>query len=266
MAKDKLQKHSNSRLCASTATRECLRLHHARSRGCWSTYYRLPGTLLQYDWKVIICPWYTRNSGVQQYEHIQGHLYFSWQVQTPVLALQQTKPLPVMRGRSLWRFTSHPSTWETMYLSWLAWPSKWQSRLTDIEWDIKEPLRTSSLAVTTLSVPVCLKYIPHIHARCHDAVTWACDFGLKGLGCGSWLLQCGVVSLGKTLHLYHMHVHTLDPGVNGYLVRQWLLVCLNSYQCHDGSWAVRSPGVELVLEQTGPITRENWCEAHRHLI
>ena len=32
---------------------------------------------------------------------------------------------------------------------------KWLGRLTDLEWDVKEPLRTtSSLAVTTLSVPI----------------------------------------------------------------------------------------------------------------
>ena len=44
---------------------------------------------------------------------------------------------------------------DSVYLSWLAWPHKWQSHLTDLEWDIKEPLRmTSSLAVTTLSVPI----------------------------------------------------------------------------------------------------------------
>ena len=92
------------------------------------------------------------------------------------------------------------------------------SRLTDIEWDVKEPLKTtSSLAVTTLSVPIHLKYILHIHAGRQGAVTMACDFGLKGLGYGSQLPRFDAVSLGKTLHLY---VHSLDPGVNGYLVGQ----------------------------------------------
>ena len=40
-----------------------------------------------------------------------------------------------------------------------------------------------------------------------------------GLGC-----QCDAVSLGKALHLY---VYSLDSGVNGYLVGQRWLVCLN---------------------------------------
>ena len=69
--------------------------------------------------------------------------------------------------------------------------------------------------------------------------TMVSDFGLKCLGYGSRLLWFGTVSLGKTLHLY---VHSLDPGVNGYLAGQWLLVCWYSCQCHDGSRAVCSPG------------------------
>ena len=39
-----------------------------------------------------------------------------------------------------------------------------------------------------------------------------CDFGLRGLAHGSWLLRCGVMSVGKTLHL---HVLCLNAGVNG---------------------------------------------------
>ena len=113
---------------------------------------------------------------------------------------------------------------------------------------------TGSLAVTTFSVPILLKYILHVHAGSYGAVTTACDFGLKGLGYGSRLPQCGAVSLGKTLHL---HVHSLDPGVNGYLDGQRLLMCLNSYQRCDGSRTVCSQGVELVLERTGPITGES---------
>ena len=111
----------------------------------------------------------------------------------------------------------------------------------DWRWDVKEPLRmTKCLAVTTLGVPIHLKYIIlHIHAGHHGAVTVACNCGLKDLGCRSQLPQCGAVSLGKTLHLY---VHSLNPGVNRHLVGQWLLVCLNSYQCHDCSRAVCSPG------------------------
>ena len=71
--------------------------------------------------------------------------------------------IPVVHGRGLWRFISCPSTLETVYLSWFAWPHKWRTCLTDTEWDVKEPLRmTSSLAVTTLSVPIHLKlYAPY---------------------------------------------------------------------------------------------------------
>ena len=54
-------------------------------------------------------------------------------------------------------------------------------------------------------------------AGCNGAVIMACDFGLRGLGYGSRLSRRGAESLGKTLHLY---VHSLDPGVNGYLVGQ----------------------------------------------
>ena len=132
--------------------------------------------------------------------------------------------IPIVHGRGLWRFTSRPSTLETVYLSWLTWPRKGRSCLTDIEWDVKEPLRTTScLAVTTLSVPIHLKYILHIHAGHHGAVTMACAPGLKGLGYGSQLPRRGAVSLGKTLHLY---VHSLNPGVNGDPVGQWLLNCV----------------------------------------
>ena len=35
------------------------------------------------------------------------------------------------------------------------------------------------MAVTTLSVPIHLKYILHIHAERHGAVTMAYDFGLE---------------------------------------------------------------------------------------
>ena len=125
----------------------------------------------------------------------------------------------VARRRDLWGFLSHPSTLETVYLSWLAWPAwpcKWWCHHTDIEWGVKEPLRTStnSPAATIFSVPI-LKYRLHIHAGHHGVVTVACDLGLRGLGYRSRLPWCGAVSLGMTLHLY---VHCRDPGLNGYLV------------------------------------------------
>ena len=51
-----------------------------------------------------------------------------------------------------------------VYLSCLAWSCKWWCHLTDLEWDMKKPLRrTSFLAVTTLSVP---------HMHIHTSVLW----------------------------------------------------------------------------------------------
>ena len=81
------------------------------------------------------------------------------------------------------------------------------------------PRMTSSLAVTTRSVPTSKLYtvILHIHAGCRESVTVACDLGLRGLGYRSRLPWFGAVSLGKTLHL---QVHSVNPGVNGYLVGQ----------------------------------------------
>ena len=71
----------------------------------------------------------------------------------------------------------------------------------------------------------------------------ACDLGLRGLGYRSGQWRCGIVLLGKTLHL---HVHSLNPGVNGHLVGQWLL-CVYEIStsavmgagavCSLGSWA-----------------------------
>ena len=56
-----------------------------------------------------------------------------------------------------------------------------------------------------------------IYAGRHGSVTMACDLGLRCLGYGCRLPRFGTVSLGKILHLY---VHSLDPGVNGYLIGQ----------------------------------------------
>ena len=73
----------------------------------------------------------------------------------------------------------------------------------------------------------------------------ACDFGLKGLGYGSRLPWFGAVSLSKTLHLY---VHSLDPGVNRYLVDSDCLCAriITSATMAAGLYAPQ--GVELVLE------------------
>ena len=47
-----------------------------------------------------------------------------------------------------------------------------------------------------------------------------------------------LISQEKALHLY---VHFLHPGVDGNLMGQWLLVCLNSFQLHGGNSTVCSP-------------------------
>ena len=89
------------------------------------------------------------------------------------------------------------------------------------------------------SVSLYLKYILHIHAGCCGTVTMACNFGARGPGYRSWLPRCGAVFLGKT---FHLHMHSLNPGVNGCLAGQWLLVSLNSFHLCDGSRAVCFPG------------------------
>ena len=60
-----------------------LRLGHATG------IYQLPGALLQYGQAATICPPYPRNSRVQQYEYIQGHVYSGCHAQTPVLSSQK---------------------------------------------------------------------------------------------------------------------------------------------------------------------------------
>ena len=78
---------------------------------------------------------------------------------------------------------------------------------------------TSSLPVTTLSVPR-PEYTLHIHAgivaSCLRLATWDPEVSGTGLSCHS-----AALSLGKALHLY---VHSANPGANGYLVGQCLLV------------------------------------------
>ena len=134
--------------------------------------------------------------------------------------------------------------------------TQWRCRLTDFEWDVKEPLRTTrSLAVTTLSVPIS-KYIPQINAGRRGAVTMARHFGPRSLGYGSWLPRCGAVSLGKTLHLY---VHSLNSGDNDHRVGEWFLVCLNSYQRRSGSRAVCSPRSWVGTGMTRCYNKGNNC-------
>ena len=55
-----------------------------------------------------------------------------------------------------------------------------------------------------------------------------------------WICS-NVVFLGKALCL---HMHSLDPGVSGYLVGQWRLVCLNSSVCRKWQLGVLPQGVD----------------------
>ena len=122
---------------------------------------------------------------------------------------------------------------QTVFLLWFAWPHNWPCRLIDFEWDMKEALRTAFfLAVTTLIVPIYINCTIHsLHAGCCGVVAMAHKFGMRGPRCRSWLLWYGAVSFWAR----YLHAHSLDPGMNGYLVGQWLFVCLNSFQCYGGS-------------------------------
>ena len=129
----------------------------------------------------------------------------------------------------------------TVYLLWLTWPHKWQCHLTYTEWNIQESLRTTSSLIVTTSVSL---YLNTYHT-CR--ALWCGVYGLHWDVLGAGPSCCGVVravSLGKALQPY---IHSLDPGVNGYLVGQWLLVCLNSFQCCDGS----SPGCTTLPRELG---------------
>ena len=62
-----------------------------------------------------------------------------------------------------------------------------------------------------------------------------------------------VVLLGKALC---SHVRCLDPGVSGYLVGQWRLVCLNSSVRWKMAARLYAPqGAEMAYEWAGPMTR-----------
>ena len=79
-------------------------------------------------------------------------------------------------GRGMWRFSSHPSTLETAYLSWLTWPCKWRCCLPDIEWDVKSPLRICWQ--WPLSVSLYLS-IYSIRIQGVMVVAMVCDFGAE---------------------------------------------------------------------------------------
>ena len=147
---------------------------------------------------------------------------------------------PVVRGRGLWRFTCHPSTLETVYLSWFAWPRKWRSRLTDIEWDLKEPLRiTSSLAVTTLST-LYIYYTPYTckASWCgHSGLRlWTERFWVRGLGC------CGMALCPWARHFTCMCTLWTQEWIGAWLDSDCLCIWIVTSPvmaaglCSPGSW------------------------------
>ena len=94
-----------------------------------------------------------------------------------------------------------------------------------------------------------------------------CAFEASWLGCRMCNLQgrgrrfelrpgwscCDVELQGKALC---PHMHSLDPGVGGYLVGQWSLVCLNNFcELEMAAGLYASWGVGMVYEWTGPVTR-----------
>ena len=82
-----------------------------------------------------------------------------------------------------------------------------------------------------------------------------CDVQARDSGFNPWLRWvCSDIELqGKALC---SHVHSLDPGVSGYLVGQWRLVCLNSsVRCKMAAGLYAARGVEMAYKWTGPVTR-----------
>ena len=143
------------------------------------------------------------------------------------------------------------------HLSWLTWSHKWWSQLTDFEWDLKDPLRTTSfLAVTTPSVPIC-NYVFHMHA---PRASWHGGYSPQ-----LWIKRSWVWVLAAVVWCCVLG-HFTGCGMCTVSTQEWmgswldsdLLPCLNFYHCCDGSRGrLYAPqGVELVLEQTGPIPRE----------
>ena len=160
-------------------------------------------------------------------------------------------------GRGLWRFTSCHSTLETVCVSWLAWPCKWQCRLTDVEWDVIEPLKMiNSLALTTFSVPI-LEYI-WIYTPCACRALWHGGCGLRLWIKKSRVLVLAVAAWQCVLGQSSSPVCALfQPRVNWYLAGWWLLSLyvwiVSSATVAAGLYAPQ--GVALVLKWTGPISR-----------
>ena len=122
----------------------------------------------------------------------------------------------------------------------LALPRKWRFLIIDFEWDIKDPLRTtSSLAVTSLSVPVSA-YILHNYTSMQGAVARCLcpatlDWEVLGMGVGCR----DVVLCAWSLHL--QCTCTLSAQEWNLVGQRWL-VCLNSFIIVMAAGAVCSPG------------------------
>ena len=98
-----------------------------------------------------------------------------------------------------------------------------------------------------------------VHSRTIDRASWLSgtvrDLQARDRGFDPRLrwICFDVVLLGKALC---SHMHSLDPGVSGYLVRQWRLVCLNRSVRRKMAAGLYAPrGVEMAYEWTGPVTR-----------
>ena len=84
-------------------------------------------------------------------------------------------------------------------------------------------------------------------SMCHSQVR-DCRFDHQ-LG---WLCY-DAVPLGKA---FYPHVHSLNPGVSGYLAGHWRLLCVGIVSSTVMTAGLCAPqGVEMAYEWTGPVTR-----------
>ena len=132
--------------------------------------------------------------------------------------------------------------------------------LTLIQWDVKEPLTTtSSLSVTTLSVTT-FEHVPHIHAGHHGTVTMTCHFGSRG-PVYSQALAASVVLCPWARHFTCMC--TLSLSRHEWVPGWAMIACvLNSSQWCDGSRAVCTPRkLSWYWNEQVPQPWKTWHEA-----
>ena len=131
--------------------------------------------------------------------------------------------------------------------------------------DIKEPLRmTSSLASDHSSVSLYIGttysiYMQGVRARW----LWPATLDWKVFGTG---LGCrGLVPCPWARHFTCMCTLSTQEWMGTWLDSDCLCVwTVTSAVMAAGLYAPQ--GVELLLEWTGPLTRENWCKVHRNII